>query len=123
MQDAKTQGWMVLGGGAALAIGSFLPWASAFGQSVTGMDADDGVITLVLGLVLVALGYMMAMRETQRWMVIAALVVGLIAVVVALIDLFDVLGTEAVSVGIGLWIVVLGAIVAAAGAAMRMRAS
>ncbi|MEV4533331.1 hypothetical protein AB0J82_05810 [Asanoa sp. NPDC049518] len=53
--------WIVLGAGAAAALGSFLPWATVsaplFGSiSTSGVDGGDGWITAALGMALVGFG-------------------------------------------------------------------
>lgn len=46
--------FMIMGGGAALAIGSFLTWASLGPFSATGIDGGDGWFTLIGGAVVAA---------------------------------------------------------------------
>lgn len=103
-----------------VALAAFLPWVSLFGISVLGIEGD-GVITLVLavaGGVLLALGSglvgepRMSGRRTQ----IALLV---LAVLVALIGLFDMNGAAA----IGLYLTLFGGIAWVVGAAWQLALS
>ena len=117
---------IVLGGALVVVIGSFLAWAtvSAGGISVSasGMDGD-GVITLVVGLAAAA----MALFLKDRGRNIGVAIAGGIIVLVAIIDIADVNralgefpggGVEA-SVGIGLWLVLLGGITVLVGPFIR----
>jgi hypothetical protein len=67
-------------GGALLAIGSFLSWATVSGAgtevSATGMDGSDGVVTLVAGILALACG-LLAMRAGRRILAIIAILAGL----------------------------------------------
>lgn len=118
--------WVIAGSGAAVAVGSLLPWATlttAFGNvSKNGTDGD-GTITLIAGVVLAILG--VAMRTNTeaalRWLVLlGAAGVG----VVAGIDFADVQRVAGnansdyarISVGAGLYVVALGAAGAFVGA-------
>jgi hypothetical protein len=108
--------WVAYGGAGAVVLGSLLPWVtvhSAFGSiSIAGTEGD-GVITLIIGLAFAA-GF--AAKKT----VLAALA-GFAALGMAIYELTNVqsgirdaereLGEFATaSVGIGLWIVLIGAI-------------
>ena len=102
---------MITGGGAALAIGSFLAWGTVFGISVNGIDGGDGWMTLIGGAVVAAYGFMAYQGKSSlpQWLPWAGLVVGL---GVALINFFDILGTEGVSIGIGMYLMLAGGAVA-----------
>jgi hypothetical protein len=67
-------------GGALLAIGSFLSWATVSGAgtevSASGMDGSDGVVTLVAGILALACG-LLAMRAGRRVLAIVAILAGL----------------------------------------------
>jgi hypothetical protein len=109
---------------ALLVLGAIGPWATvdiaAFGQSASASEGgleSDGVITLVLGLID---GGLLGVWRGQRarWQAIVAAVLGALALLVAIIDVSDVSGTDVglggaadVSVGWGLWVTLLGAIV------------
>lgn len=112
MDKAKQGPLFTMIGGAAMAIGAFLAWGSAFGISVSGIDAGaEGWITFFAGAVLVAVGFMANTGNTMlpKWAGWAALVVGL---GVILLNFFDIMGTDAVSVGIGMWLGIAGGVVA-----------
>ncbi|MEE8497052.1 MAG: hypothetical protein V3S62_00790 [Acidimicrobiia bacterium] len=102
---------MITGGGAALAIGSFLAWGTVFGISVNGIDGGDGWMTLFGGAVVAGYGFMAYQGKSSlpKWLPWAGLVVGL---GVALINFFDILGTDGVSLGIGMYLMLAGGAVA-----------
>jgi hypothetical protein len=70
-------------GGVLLAIGSFLTWvtvdvrAQDVSDSGTGIDVDDGWITLVLGVVLVVAG-VINLRSSRRALAVVAIVLGVL---------------------------------------------
>lgn len=114
--DSKNSGIALMAGGALLAFGSFLVWGSAFGVGVTGMDGGDGWFTLITGVVVLALGYMtFAGKAYPSWLAWVALAVG---AAVALINFFDILGNDLVSLGIGMWAMLAGIVVAVFGLLM-----
>jgi peptidoglycan/LPS O-acetylase OafA/YrhL len=102
---------MITGGGAALAIGSFLAWGTVFGISINGIDGGDGWMTLFGGAVVAVYGFMAYQGKSSlpKWLPWAGLVVGL---GVALINFFDILGTDGVSIGIGMYLMLAGGAVA-----------
>jgi hypothetical protein len=67
-------------GGALLAIGSFLSWATVSGAgtevSASGMDGSDGVVTLVAGILALVCG-LLAMRAGRRILAIVTILAGL----------------------------------------------
>ena len=80
---------VILVGGALVAIGSFLPWATATGLvsvSKSGLDGGDGILTLPVGVVIALLGLSRLQRSglpgnrpvDGGWLVIVIL--GIIAV-------------------------------------------
>lgn len=76
-------------GGALLAVGSFLAWAtvSGGGQSVTakGVDGSDGYVTLVAGVIALGVGVVMTKRS-KRALAVLAILAGLIGGGVGLYD-------------------------------------
>ncbi len=102
---------MITGGGAALAIGSFLAWGTAPGLSINGIDGGDGWMTLFGGAVVAAYGLMAYQGKSSlpKWLPWAGLVVGL---GVALLNLFDILGSDFFSLGIGMYLMLAGGAVA-----------
>jgi len=113
----KNAAMATIAGGALLAVGSFLPWFShdSLG-SVGGFDGGDAYFTLFAGIVLAVLGYMSyAGKGYPSW--IGWVVAGL-ALVLVVIDYFDIADTADLlggSVGIGVWVMFLGVIVALVG--------
>lgn len=104
--DAKQASGLTIVGGLLMALGSFLAWGSVLGISVSGIDGGDGWYTLVAGVVLALAGYMsFSGKALPMWIGWLALVVGLL---VALLNFFDIMGTEGVSVGIGMWLMLAG---------------
>lgn len=101
-------------GGAALALGSFLAWGTVIGISVNGMDGGDGWFTLIGGAVVAVFGFMAMQGNSSlpKWAAWVGLVVGL---GVALINFFDIMGTDGVSIGIGMWLMLAGGLLAAYG--------
>jgi hypothetical protein len=121
VQPSQWPPWVAFGGAGAVAVGSLLPWVtvhSAFGSiSVAGTEGD-GVITLIIGLAFAA-------AYAAKKIPLAA-PAGFAALVMAIYELTNVqsgirdaereLGEFATaSVGIGLWIVLIGAIAMLAG--------
>jgi len=104
--DAKQASGLTLVGGLLLALGSFLAWGSVLGISVSGIDGGDGWYTLIAGAVLALVGFMAwSGKALPVWIGWLALAVGL---AVALINFFDIMGTEGVSIGIGMWLMLVG---------------
>lgn len=104
---------LVLGGAALIVVGSFLPWASAGGMSFSGIDGGDGWITLVLGLALGATALIPAAKNGM-------LIVAGIALALVVYELIDIMGAGGgaieVSIGIGIWIMLVGGIAGLVGA-------
>ena len=87
---ARTAGIVAIGGGALLALASFLPWAEVSGQgaSVTakGIDGSDGYLTLGAGVVAVLIGVVLLMRGSRRILAIITILVGIVGGGLALYD-------------------------------------
>lgn len=117
--DKKQASYLTMGGGAALIIGSFLSWATdslGLGLSVSGMDGGDGWFTLIGGAILAAAGYMaFAGKAFPVWVGWVGLVIG---AGVALINFFDIMGTEGVSTGIGMYLMLAGSVAGLVGLLM-----
>lgn len=125
-------GWLLTGGSAAVVLGSFLPWATITGPFGTlsrpGTDGD-GLLTLICGAVAGALGIALLRGSDRRSLAIASLV---LSGLVLLIGVFDTVNVSSVvadmrsrlayaSVGAGLWLTDLGALVAVAGSIIWLR--
>ena len=104
-------------GAIIVVIGSFTTWVTIEGViSFGGMsDGGDGIITLVVGLAAAAA----AIFLKDRARMIAVAVGGAIIIVTALVDIFDILGTDFASVGFGLWLVLVGGVVVGAAAFVK----
>jgi len=74
---------VILVGGALVAIGSFLPWATATGLvsvSKSGLDGGDGIFTLPLGVVIALLGLSRLQRSGLPGNRLVMVILGIIAV-------------------------------------------
>ena len=124
---------LVVSGGLAAAVGSFLPWISSGGPEIGVVSASgispawSGRVTLVLGLTLVVLAAAgVFVRGVSRATSAALLVLGAILGFVAIIQFRDVSAKtgelEAISgvgsawVGTGLYVVILGSLAVLIGA-------
>jgi hypothetical protein len=120
--SSRLPGMLVLAGGVAVVVGTFLPWLQATGPA--GTVTENGLKigtwgTLVLGVLAAARGLSLSRPEMFRAQLGSPLISGvLIAILVALRwnSLQQVIrNTEAVSpgvtvgIGIGVWIVIAGA--------------
>ena len=104
-------------------IAAFLPWATALGVGVAGIEGD-GVITLVLGVM--AAAAIAAGAFWKRWAAIPAAVIGVAVAGIGVYDwvqieteeTFNVVGLRGVvSVGVGLYLTAIaGVVLALAGA-------
>jgi len=121
---------MLMGGGALVILGSFLTWFTILGTSYTGFSTDDsgaskdGPVFLFLGLVVLAFGIVQLAARKVLAVGILAIIVSAFALLAALADIGDVsdavdlagaLGVDASS-GPGLWIILIGSLIAMAGA-------
>ena len=126
----------VIAGGLLVAVGSFLPWVTAstvFGSlSRSGIDAGgDGWVTLVAGTVIAVLGLATVTRPNRAANLLVAIGAAGAAIIFA-IDFSDVQGRVSAiesssegmalgGVGIGLWMVALGAITTFVASLMRRK--
>jgi hypothetical protein len=122
--------WLWLGGAIVVIIGAFLPWASidiGFDSvSKNGTDGD-GVITIVFGIAAVVLLIIRWNKVRARGLTIGALVLSALTAVIAVIDMVDVKSrfsdspfAISASIGIGLWLTLIGALVAVAGTVLAL---
>ena len=131
--DARSK-WLLALGAAVVAFGALLPWATVnagfVSVSKAGTDGD-GVFTLLLALVVGGLVFAKWKTGLSRALVIVSLVLGVMVLAIATIDAIDVASTveedELVevraSVGIGLWLTLLGGVAMIAGAIWELRSS
>jgi hypothetical protein len=114
--------WTAIAAAVALAIGSIGPWVDVLGISQSGFD-KDGVLTLPAAIGAIA-GLIHHDRNGTRGGLIAAVVFGVLATLITVIDYFDVSGDESsevfgtsvdiATVAWGLYLACIGAIVLAA---------
>ena len=115
--NKKNAAMATIAGGVLLAAGSFLPWFThdSLG-SVNGFDGGDAYFTLAAGIILAVLGYMTySGKSYPSWI---GWVVAALALVLVVIDYFDISDTADLlggSVGIGVWLMFAGAIIALVG--------
>jgi hypothetical protein len=116
-------GGFTIAGGILLAFGSLLPWRTATFPlggtiSIAGVEGD-GVLTLVLGIVVGATGLVIAMQDGSRvasaFGVIAAVASSFITYIAfasakETIDIVEAAGLSTATIGIGLWMVAVGAV-------------
>lgn len=93
--------------GLLIAIGSFMTWVNTNvggDSTIAGTDGDrDGKITVVFGVILLALGVLILARQGRLWVSIVGTVLSAITVLVALADIGDISDKNdtAQSIGIG----------------------
>ncbi|MGN6609488.1 MAG: DUF2510 domain-containing protein [Jatrophihabitans sp.] len=124
--------WVAAAGAALVVLGCLLPWASQNNgfstQTISGTDANGGVLDLVLGLVLLGLLAVVVRGRAGAKALWGALVVGAVIVVVCVANMSnladvidqeqasgvsDVLGTDTgTKVGVGIVLVLVGGLVA-----------
>lgn len=103
MENVK---WGVVAGGILMALGSFLPWATAGIFSVAG-TSGDGVITLIVGVLVAIIGFAKRQGAIPGLLVIGGGGLGLFIV-------YNIFGNlDADAVGTGLLVTGLGSLVAA----------
>lgn len=117
---------LLLAGGLLVAIGSFVTWFSVPGVSFTGFSSSsddttrDGPVFLTLGLLLIAAGVILLVARRILGVAIAAIVVAVGAIVAGFADLADILDLKdrfgVVTVGPGLYMCIIGGLVALGGA-------
>lgn len=119
---------MLVLGGVMLIAGSFLTWFSVLGESYTGFSdgeggTKDGPVFVFFGVLALGFGLAQLMARKVLAVGILAIVFAAFALIAALADIGDVtdvvnladgIGVDASS-GPGLWIILIGAMVALAG--------
>ena len=102
-----------------LIIGTFLPWIDLGPITLNGLDAEDGVIVIGLATILLGAGVVRA-RLRFRWVSIVALLFALFTLLAVVID-FGSVSDVGATVGIGLWVCLVGAIGATLGTLITLR--
>ncbi|MEO7557367.1 MAG: hypothetical protein ABIV94_12270 [Acidimicrobiales bacterium] len=124
--------WLVLGGAIAVAVGALLPWATVdigIASVSKAGTAGDGVITLCLAVVAIILGGFGYQRGMSRKASMWSIVLGALILAVGVYDTIDVntraadLKIGSASVGLGLWLTDIAAIVLVVGSFMTRRAA
>lgn len=126
-------GWVMFAVGVLIAIASLLPWAVFFGLSVDGTKGD-GTLTVLCAVIISAVGLIIGLGQGLLWAPVTALACAALVTITALIDIGSVtrfvpasadgFSPDAVTVGPGLWLTLIGGllgIVVAAIAAVRRR--
>lgn len=120
--------WATIAGFLLLVIGVFGPWATisvgALGIDVStnGMD-HKGDVVLILALVGIAAiaAYAFTSVKIEERMLMWGLVAGVVLIdLLVVLDFLDIQTTDGVGIGWGLWLTILGAILATAGAVVPM---
>jgi len=116
--------WATLAGLLLLLIGVFGPWATLDLIDVSSNGTDhNGTIVLILALIGVAAiaAYVFANVNIEQRVLMWGLVAGaLIVDLLVLLDFFDIMGADGYSMGWGLWLTLLGAILLTVGAVVPM---
>ena len=128
---ARMLGWIIAGTGVLVVIAAFLTWGTieGFGQSfdingVTGSDLPgddqtrDGILTLILAIAAIGFAVVRAFGQLSLTAAIVGAVAGALIVLIAIVDMVDISNTGddlpgggagiEVSIGIGLWLTLVG---------------
>jgi hypothetical protein len=134
----KTSDWMILGGGLLFLIGGFLDWITveAAGVTFSGSSAFDffftGIIPWLLIIATAVLTVLLLSGTikpgTVPWPMIFVFATGLATLLVLIRFIVPAMGEDVpddidVGRGVGLWLCLIAAIVATAGAVMSYQAS
>lgn len=119
---------LIIAGACIVILGTFLPWISGAGQSFNGWDlaefqeqADDSSSAAgYVGLAVIVGGFGIALLAARRVLAVAILAVifASLTAVAAAVDLVDALDTFdelGIDLGVGLYVITVGALVALAG--------
>lgn len=131
-KGSPTAAWIVVLAGGLITLGSILPWVTASAVfvgsiSVNGMDGD-GKITVVLGVILLAIGFIGAGSGDMH--PVTPIIPGLAAIGVVITNYQNIqdsvreiqssdVGTA--SIGYGFWMIAIGGVVALMGAALAKK--
>ncbi len=125
-------------GGVVTVAGSILPWASMSAdigipveEASTGLALDHGWLTLATGILLIVVGILAIAARAHRAAVAGGLLLSLFLVGFAVYDWVDIAGANgeltedlrnlvSISIGVGLYAVVAGALIGVAGGAMGL---
>jgi hypothetical protein len=117
-------GWALILAGLIVAIGSAMSWATVYAgdvqvATIAGTDGRrDGKITIVVGILLVAMGVVIAARQGRLWVGIVGIVLAAVATITALADIGDISnksnqlgGFGHLDVGAGLVLVLIASLI------------
>lgn len=122
--NKQNASYLMIGGGALLAIGSFLPWIDVLGVTANGFEGGDGWFVLLGGLALLAAGVMSMRGQDIKWLGPVGLVVGGGVAILNYFDISDAIDSAGVgSQGFGMWIMLLGTVVGLVGVIMSFKSS
>jgi hypothetical protein len=123
---------LVIAGASLSFLGSLLPWASIdfLGATISKNGTDgDGVLTLIGALLIAGLAIPPLWGRARKGLFIGALVAAVLVTIIAIVDIADVAsrladvnssGMASASIGYGLWITLVGGLVAVAGTAASL---
>ncbi|HEV7192800.1 MAG TPA: hypothetical protein VGN35_06275 [Jatrophihabitantaceae bacterium] len=127
-------GWLLFGVGVLTAVASLLPWAVFFGVSINGTNGD-GTLTVLCAVIISAVGLIIGLGQGLLWAPLTAMACAGLVTMTALVDIgsvdrfvpqaADTFSTDAVTVGPGLWLTLIGGVLGigvAAFATLRRRA-
>jgi hypothetical protein len=127
---------VALAGAALLLVAAFLPWyrveltfaGSTFSETVSGIDADDGLVAVVLAIAAGGLALPRLLGKGPSLLGIGLVAVGLLATLLGVIDLGNdelsdadvpLAGLAEINPSVGIFLVIAaGLVIAVAGAAM-----
>lgn len=100
-------------GAALIIIGNFLPWVSILGISTAGSGTGAGTFILIMGALIALLAFL-----GKRWSNIVAIIIALLTAAWAVLQLSDAGSIPGASAGVGLYAILIGAVIAMAGCFM-----
>jgi hypothetical protein len=122
-------GWVLFAVGVLTAVASLLPWAVFFGVSVDGTKGD-GTLTALCAIVISATGLIIGLGQGLVWAPITSCVCATLVTITALVDIGNVnrfvgntadsFSVDAVTVGPGLWLTLIGGLLGIGASAVAM---
>jgi hypothetical protein len=110
----KSKSSLISAAGAVLMIiGNFLPWVSILGMSTAGSGTGAGTFIIVMAALIALLAFL-----GKRWSIIISLILALLSAAWAVKQLSDAASIQGASAGMGLYAILIGAVVAMAGCFM-----
>ena len=108
---------IAISGGVVMVIGTFFPWVTVLGMTTSGFSGGSaaGIFIIVLAALIALLAF-----TGKLWGTIVALVLALLSGAWAVKQITDA-GSLGASAGFGLYVILIGAVVALIGVAMGVR--